>query len=153
MKQNKEFIKVCKSLDIDPESIPPIMSFEIACEWLKIKPALPVIKDLPEKHQAYVIADYKLVTITEAINLDPKTKKLWQPNYNDSNESKYEPRFWIKTDKKRPSGFGFSGSFYDHWFTSSFVGSRLCFKDYDRLNFAQKVHEKLYIERTLILKK
>jgi hypothetical protein len=151
-KHDKAFLKVCKSLGIDPESIPPIMSFENACEWLERKPMLPVVLGLPKKHQNYVIADYKLITITEALNMDPKTKTPWEPDWSDSSQNKYQPWFWPKADKKRPSGFGFSGAACDYWRTLTFVGSRLCLKNYDRWKFITKVHEKLFIERTLILK-
>lgn len=151
MKKNATFLKVCKKLEIDPESIPPIMSFEAACEWLKRKPVLPIVKHLPKKHQRYVIADYKLITITEALNLDPKTKLPWKPNYFDTDEYKYEPRFWIKADAKHPSGSGFSVSDFDLWVTGTDCGSRLCLKSYERWKFIVKVHEKLFIERTLIL--
>lgn len=153
MKKNAEFLKVCKKLEIDPESIPPIMSFEIACEWLREKPVLPIVKHLPKKRQGYVIADYKLITITEALNLDPKTKLPWEPNYH-TNETKYEPRFWVKADAKHPSGSGFSGSNFGSWSTASLTtcGSRLCLKSYGRWKFIVNVHEKLFIERTLILK-
>lgn len=114
MKKSNPFIKVCKALDIDPESIPPIMSFEVACEWLKRKPDLPIVKHLPKQLQAYVLADYKLITITEALNLDVKTRKPWYPDYTDMSEYKYEPWFEVKADKKRPSGFGFSYSSFGY---------------------------------------
>lgn len=151
-KNNDAFLKVCKSLEIDPESIPPIMSFEIACKWLKREPSLPVVLGVHRKYQAYIIADYKLITIIEAINLDPKTKKPWEPNWNNTSERKYQPYFWIKADNKCPSGFGFSYSFCVSRCTVTYVGSRLCLKDYNRWKFIITVHEKLFIERTLILK-
>lgn len=151
-KHDPAFLKICKKLDIDPASIPPIMSFEVACEWLKHKPSLPVVLGIPKKHQAYIIADYKLITITEALNMDPVTKKSWEPDWSDSSQDKYQPYFWIKADKKRPSGFAFSSSDYVSWLTYSAVGSRLCLKSYDRWQFITAVHEKLFLQRTLILK-
>lgn len=109
MKKSKKFLKVCKSLGLDPNTIPEIMSFEKACKMRKIKPVLPIVNHLPERHRARQIADYKLAIITEAFNLQPDGT-VWEPNYNDDSEWKYEPRFWIDADAKNPSGFGLLGA-------------------------------------------
>ncbi|WP_265427856.1 hypothetical protein [Chryseobacterium sp. YIM B08800] len=69
------------------------------------------------------IAYRKIKLIVSAYNL----KEV--PDYNNSNQRKYEPRFYIPSS----SGAGFSYDDYDDWVTYSGVGSRLCFLDYDNM--------------------
>jgi hypothetical protein len=84
-----------------------IKSFEDACAALNINPeALPEVSALPEKHRKALIAHYKLITITEALN------EGWQPNWNDRSEYKYTPWFEVDANAANPSGFGFSNSAY-----------------------------------------
>lgn len=79
-----------------------IKTFEGACKALKLKAtALPNVSALPKKHQKALIAHYKLVIISEALNAG------WQPDWSNWNEYKYFPWFEVK---KTPSGFGFSYS-------------------------------------------
>jgi hypothetical protein len=49
----------------------------------------------------------------------------WTPNWNDDQEYKYSPYFYMGGS----AGFRFLG--YDYWDSASDVGSRLCFKSYD----------------------
>lgn len=53
--------------------------------------------------------------------------KVWQPNWNDSNEWKYYPWCRVKASKDKPAGFGFSITDYDYDYSYTGVGSRLCF--------------------------
>ena len=122
-----------------------IKTFEDACKALNINPdALPDVSALPEKHRKAIVANYKLITITEALN------EGWQPNWNDGSEYKYQPWFEIKASKEQPSGFGFSGSFCADWYTAADCGSRLCFKSRELCLYAIKQFEELYIDYYLI---
>lgn len=116
-----------------------IKTFEDACKALKLNPSLlPDVSAVPEQYRKRMLADYKLMIITEAINAG------WKPNWNDSNEYKYFPWFRVDADKKRPSGFGFSTTYCDCTCTLTNVGSRLCFKSEEMALYAAKQFEDLY---------
>lgn len=132
-----------------------IKTFEDACKLLKLNPKdLPTVTKLPAKHKKYIVANYKLVVITEALNKEyskaNKLKKTWQPDYNAHNKYKYFPYFWVKADKKKPSGFGFSATACDYWHARTTVGSRLCFPTYELAIYSGKQFEKLHIEMQLM---
>ncbi len=61
----------------------------------------------------------------------------WTPDWDNSNETKYFP--WFKMGS---SGFRFYG--FVTWFTCSFVGSRLCFKNRDLAKYAGEQFTDLY---------
>ena len=105
-----------------------VKTFEDACEVLEIDPII-----FPNKTPKSTIAHYKLEIIVEALN------EGWEPNWNNNNEYKYYPWF-----KQSPSGFGFSGTSYDYWFTRASVGSRLCFKTRELSNYAGTQFEDIY---------
>lgn len=110
-----------------------IKTFEDACKALGLNPAvLPDVSALPEKDRKYLIANYKLIKITEALN------KGWTPNWNNWDEYKYYPWFSMR------SGFGFSGSYCDNSYSYASVGSRLCFKTEELSDYAGKQFEDLY---------
>jgi hypothetical protein len=116
-----------------------IETFEGACKALKVNPsALPDVSAVPKKYRKRMIADYKLMIITEAINAG------WQPDWNDINEYKYYPWFRIGADKNRPSGFGFSYPGYDSANSYTTVGSRHCFKTREMALYAAEHFEELY---------
>jgi hypothetical protein len=124
-----------------------IKTFADACMALKLDPKkLPDVSMLPVIHQKAIISMYKLTIIVEALN------EGWKPNWNDSNEAKYSTWFEIKADKKRPSGFGFSGTYYDSWYTNSHTdcGSRLCFKSSELALYAGKQFASEYKDLFLI---
>lgn len=121
-----------------------IKSFKDACKSLKLKPTLPNVSALPRKHQKALLAHYQLIIICEALN------EGWKPNWNDSSQTKYTAWFEIKADEKHPSGFGFSITTYDYWLTSTYVGSRLCFKSSELALYAGKQFEKLFIDYFLL---
>ncbi|HRG39124.1 MAG TPA: hypothetical protein PK289_11380, partial [Bacteroidia bacterium] len=101
-----------------------VKSFEDACKVLKIKPTLPVVGSLPKKHQAAIVANYKLVIITEALN------EGWIPNWDNSNEMKYYPYF----DMTKASGFSYFD--FSNWNAGTDAASRLCFKNSELAKFA-----------------
>ena len=121
-----------------------IKTFEDACKALQISEALPEVSALPEKHQKALIAHYKLITITEALN------EGWQPNWNDLDEYKYQPWFEIDASTEKPSGFGFSCSYCDNWYTDTTCGSRLCFKSRELCLYAIEQFKQIYIDYYLM---
>lgn len=62
----------------------------------------------------------KLSIIRKALN------EGWEPDWDDSNEWKYYPWFWM--NKKNTAGSGFAFLDYDFDNSTSYVGSRLVFK-------------------------
>ena len=129
-KKSKAFLNFCKKIDVNPDNVPEVMSFEAACKDRKVDPKkLPVVTGLPARHRKFIISGYKLAIIAEAIR-GGKTA-----NYNDTNETKYFPVFKVKADSKRTSGFGLSYSYYGGWGTDSSVGVQLCFPNWDMQRF------------------
>jgi len=74
------------------------------------------------------LAYKKLKVCARAWNTDEETKKVWEPNWNNSNEYKYFPWMWVKASDEKPAGFGFSLTDCVYDLTDSGVGSRLCFQ-------------------------
>jgi len=124
---------------------PKIKTFEDACKKLGIEPNLPVVENLPVKHQGATIAMYKLGVIAEALN------EGWKPDYSDHNEWKYEP-WWtvtsISKNGKTASGLSFDGA--DRWRTGTYVGSRLCFKSRELCEYAAEHFLDLYEEALML---
>lgn len=54
------------------------------------------------------------------IHIVPVKRGNWEPNYENQNEYKYEPRFYMTA-----SGFGFRYAHFDYWFSVSCAGSCL----------------------------
>lgn len=117
-----------------------IKTFEDACKKLGVNPlSLPDVSMIPEKHRNYTIANYKLVTIVEALN------DGWEPNWDNNDEYKYAPFFTM-------SGSGFSCHAYVDVCSISFLGSRLCYKNREIAIYAGEQFKYLYKEEMLILK-
>ena len=117
-----------------------IKSFEDACKKEKMKSELPDLSVIPEEFRKPTMAAYKLFVIFKAIN------NGWEPNWNDSDQYKYNPWFRIDADDARPSGFGFSGSHYDDWLTSAHVGSRLCCENREKALYIAQQFEQEYLD-------
>lgn len=77
-------------------------------------------------------AHMKLSIIARALN------EGWKPDWTNSNEAKWYPYF------SNPSGFGFSHTDFYYCFTTSTVGSRLCFKSSELAEYAGKQFESIY---------
>src|SRR5690606_7953551 len=75
------------------------------------------------------------VVIVKALN------EGWVPNWNDSNEYKYFPWFFLN-DKNGSSGFRFDGN--DLWPANSHVGSHLCLKSSELANYAGEQFTQVY---------
>lgn len=82
------------------------------------------------------VAYRKVKLIVQAFN------EGWEPDWSDSNQTKYYP--WFNMPGSSGSGFSFGG--YDNWDTASLVGSRLCFKSRALCIYAAKQFEDIYNE-------
>lgn len=153
MNKKEQHAKVCKELGIDPATIPLIMDVKDALKVLKSKAKIPTFKDVEKELRDYFLADWSLVKIVEAFNLQP-SGKIWRPDYRPGNsEYKWEPRwFEIKANDKNSSGFGFSYSTYDRWLTDAFCGSRLACKEENHIRFILKQFEGLFVKKIVIIK-
>ena len=127
-----------------------IKTFEDACKALGLDPGkLPDVSMLPEKHQKALVAHYKLVIITQALNLREDGTQ-WEPNWHDADQLKYTAWFEIKATAKKPGGCGFSDAICAGWYQNSTVSSRLCFPSAEIAIYAGKQFSKLYQEYFLI---
>jgi hypothetical protein len=122
----------------------PIKTFEEACEALGVSTAVPDVSALPQKHQKAVIAHYQLVIIAEALN------EGWQPNWNDGDEWKYYPWFEVKADQANTAGSGLSYGGCGYATSSTYFGSRLCFKSRDLAKYAGQAFTELYKDYFLL---
>lgn len=95
-----------------------VASFEEACAIMGYDPAtvLPDVTNCPKHLQEYIIATAKLAIIQEASVGD------WVADYNDFNQRKWYPWFYLEKTEDNPSGFRFDDS--DYVYGYSFVGSR-----------------------------
>ena len=125
-----------------------ITSFENACQALGREAVLPEVSKLPPAIQKYLIAHTKLITIIEAMNF---VEGNWKPDYTNWDEPKYYVWPEVAADKERPSGFGFSDSYFNFDFTCSGVGSRLCMKSAEMVLWALEQHKDLFIINQLLI--
>lgn len=93
-----------------------VKSFEDACQLLGIKPDVPKVSLLPEKHQKAIVAHYKLIIITETLN------EGWTPDWSNWNERKYYPWFEMSDSS---SQFSFNNS--NNQNSNSNCTTHLCF--------------------------
>jgi hypothetical protein len=139
------FKKICKSFDVDYKEIPEITSFADACKALKLKTAcLPNVDAFPKEHQQALLVHAQLVIIAQALNAG------WKPDWNDNNQWKFYPWFQIQASEDKPSGFGFSFTFYVYRGSGTSVGSRLCFKSRSLAIYAGKQFAELYKQYFLL---
>jgi len=105
-----------------------IKSYEDACKALGLKPiADEVFNAFQQEDRRTMAAYHKLAVITCAIN------EGWQPDWSNRNERKYEPYMYTNS-----AGLAFAHTSFAPSLTSTFIGSRLCFRDYERAAFAVK---------------
>ena len=86
------------------------------------------------------IARRKLETITAALN------EGWKPNFNDTDEYKYYPYFYIEPSKSlgADAGLSFAYTPYAASITVAFIGSRLCFNTSAKARHAGNTFTDLY---------
>ncbi len=73
------------------------------------------------QHQKAILAVNHLFNVHEAHNRANNFVADWV----NARQSKFNVWQWIKANKKKASGFGFSTTLYDDWNSDSAVGSRL----------------------------
>lgn len=123
-----------------------VKSYTDACNVLGIEP----MNEQDMKEQGYrpdEIARRKLETITEALN------EGWKPDWNNTNEYKYYPYFYIEENAKAQgaAGLAFASASNAASVTSACIGSRLCFHDRETARYAGRTFTELY-EQILIEK-
>ena len=113
-----------------------IKTFEDACKALNLDPeqVLPDVSGMPEKHQKAIVSHAKLVIIAEALN------DGWKPDWTDDDQLKYYP--WFRMD----SGSGLAYYVYGSFYSTSCVGSRLCFKSRELAIYAGKQFTDIYAD-------
>lgn len=120
------------------EVAPRIQSYEEACERVGVEPLTEErIKALELRPDE--VARKKLEVITAALN------EGWSPDWNNTNEYKYYPYFYIE-----PRNYGASaGLSCTHTndaasLTAACIGSRLCFHEPDAARYAGRTFTELY---------
>ena len=104
-----------------------IKFYEDACEMLKISPEINNPLTLSNKDKKSVIAYNQLIEIVRALN------EGWEPDWSNSNETKWFCYFYLQKTKDNPSGFRFN---YAFCCTLSYVPSRLCFRTRELAEYA-----------------
>jgi hypothetical protein len=104
-----------------------IKTFADACAVLDIDPDDTLLESGEQDEVAYK----KLKVITRALN------EGWEPNYNDGNQRKWYPWFYLNEP-----GFRLFGVYYDY--TTTCVGARLVFKSEELARYAATQFQGLY---------
>lgn len=111
-----------------------IKSYEAACKALGLKPISDEVFNAFQKEDRKTMAAYhKLAVITRAIN------EGWQPDWSNREERKYEPYMYTNS-----AGLACANTNYAPSHTDARIGSRLCFRDYERATFAVDTFGELY---------
>lgn len=120
------------------EDAPRVTSYEEACERVGVEPLTEErIKALELRPDE--VARKKLEVITAALN------EGWSPDWNNSNEYKYYPYFYIEPRNHGAyAGLSFTSTSGTASITSAYVGSRLCFHDHETARYAGKTFTELY---------
>lgn len=130
-----------------------ITDYKTACQNIGEDPDnLPDVSKLSEEEGKDVINTVMLKRVIRALNKDPKTGKIWEPNWNDHGEYKYSPWLEVEASADKPGGFGFSRSLYVLWSSYSYAGSRLCLSSSDKVLHLIKHFKDLLIATYLILR-
>jgi len=111
-----------------------IKSFEDA-QKATARPNVPDFSNVPEDLRDYFIALYKMAIITEALNGD------WKADYNDSNQAKYYPWFYMSS-----AGFVFLDTGCDCSNAYASSASRLCFKTREIAKYAGEQFLPIWID-------
>lgn len=121
-----------------------VKSYADACDVLGIEP----MDEQGMRGQGFrpdEIARRKLETITEALN------EGWKPAWNDTDEHKYYPYFYVNNGAKGKgrAGLAFAYTHYAASVTAANFGSRLCFQGRELARYAGSTFTDLY-EQILI---
>lgn len=104
-----------------------IKSYADACKALGLKPTSDEVFNVFGQDAKTMATYHKLAVITRAIN------EGWQPDWSNHNERKYEPYMYTNS-----AGLAYANAINAPSYTATRIGSRLCFRDYDRAAFAVK---------------
>lgn len=123
-----------------------VKTYEDACKVLGVEP----INEQNAKAQGFrsdEIARRKLETIAAALN------EGWKPDWNNTDQYKYYPYFYIQENAKGKgsAGLSYAGAYSAATDTSANVGSRLCFYALRLARYAGNQFTDLY-EQILIEK-
>ena len=123
-----------------------VKTYEDACKVLGVEP----INEQNAKAQGFrsdEIARRKLETIAAALN------EGWKPDWNNTDQYKYYPYFYIQENAKGKgsAGLSFAGTSYAAASTYAHFGSRLCFYASRLARYASNQFTDLY-EQILIEK-
>lgn len=123
-----------------------VKSYADACKVLGIEP----MNEKNMKAQGFrpdEIARRKLETITEALN------EGWKPDWNNTDQYKYYPYFYIRENAKAEgiAGLSSANTYNAASYTAADIGSRLCFHDSETARYAGNTFTELY-EQILIEK-
>lgn len=123
-----------------------VKTYEDACKVLGVEP----INEQNAKAQGFrsdEIARRKLETIAAALN------EGWKPDWNNTDQYKYYPYFYIQENAKGKgsAGLSYAGTNYAASYTHAAMGSRLCFYASRLARYASNQFTDLY-EQILIEK-
>jgi hypothetical protein len=121
-----------------------VKTYEDACSILGVEP----INEEELKANGFredEIARRKLEAITEALN------EGWKPSWNDTEEYKYYPWFYIEPNKHYGAAAGLSCAYTSYAASAAYayIGSRLCFKTSKLAKHAADTFTELY-EKILV---
>lgn len=123
-----------------------VKTYEDACKVLGVEP----INEQNAKAQGFrsdEIARRKLETIAAALN------EGWKPDWNNTDQYKYYPYFYIQENAKGKgsAGLSYASTYYTASATHAYIGSRLCFYASRLARYASNQFTDLY-EQILIEK-
>lgn len=123
-----------------------VKTYEDACKVLGVEP----INEQNAKAQGFrsdEIARRKLETIAAALN------EGWKPDWNNTDQYKYYPYFYIQENAKGKgsAGLSYAATHYAAAITAASIGSRLCFYASRLARYASNQFTDLY-EQILIEK-
>ncbi|MBQ8404045.1 MAG: hypothetical protein IJX55_06435 [Clostridia bacterium] len=135
---NEDAVTVFDFFTEEVEDAPRVTSYEEACERVGVEPLTEErIKALELRPDE--VARKKLEVITAALN------EGWSPDWNNTNEYKYYPYFYIESRKRSASaGLSCAHAKYAASYTYASIGSRLCFHDHETARYAGKTFTELY---------
>ncbi len=135
---NEDAVTVFDFFTEEVEDATRVTSYEEACERVGVEPLTEErIKALELRPDE--VARKKLEVITAALN------EGWSPDWNNTNEYKYYPYFYIEPRKHgAAAGLSFTSTDTAASFTSAHFGSRLCFHDHETARYAGKTFTELY---------
>lgn len=116
-----------------------IKTFEGACKVLAKDPVkvLPKVTGFPKAHQKALISFAKLIIVCEALNFLDNGKKPWKADWNNFDEDKFYP-WWYMNEP------GFRLVAVDCGRSGSDVGARLVCRTRALAEYAAKQFKSLY---------